>query len=244
MQGYINNNFVQASPNGGGLLNKIFGGIADAKREQTMADIRMGQHYQREEKTTEEFGKRQMLGAASKDWVSEKEHGRHYDFTEKHHKLAQEYGLQLAGYKGVNYQKEGNTRNKNAGQATTPTTGTGAPTGNTGGNAGSQPTGNTGSQPTGNTGGNISAPKKKDATIKDSEEADKLSRGVNGRKPTRPQTLRSSYIVGGKKVTEVKGSAPNLGIDEESLAAGSKGYAAKLGRNAAAKKTGVNGGNS
>lgn len=244
MQGYINNNFVQASPNGGGLLGKIFGGIADAKREQTMADIRMGQHYQREEKTTEEFGKRQMLGAAAKDWGSEQEHGRHYDFTEKHHKLAKEYGLQLAGYKGVNYQKEGNAgRTKGTGQPTTPT-GTATPMGNTGGNAGSQPTGNTGGTTGGTTGGNISAPKIKDATIKDSEEASKLSRGVNGRKPTRPQTLRSSYIVGGKKVTEVKGSAPNLGIDEESLAAGSKGYAAKLGRNAAAKKNGVNGGNS
>ena len=236
MQGYINNNFVQASPNGGGLLNRIFGGIADAKREQTMADIRMGQHYQREEKTTEEYGKRQMLGAAAKDWGSEQEHGRHYDFTEKHHKLAQEYGLKLAGYKGVNYQKEGNAgRNKGAGQPTTPT-GTGAPKGNTGGNSGSQPTGNTG--------GTTSAPPKKDATIKDSEEASKLSRGVNGRKITKSQKLSSSYIVGGKKVTEVKGSAPNLGIDEESLAAGSKGYAAKLGRNAAAKKNGVNGGNS
>ena len=241
MQGYINNNFVQASPNGGGVLGKLFGGIADANRAKTMMDINMEQHRQRESITTENIGQRHMLGAAAKDWVSDKEANRHYDFTEKHHVLAKEYGLQLAGYKGVNYQKEGNAgRNKGTGQPTTPTTGTGAPTGNTGGNAGSQPTGNTG----GTTSGTTSAPKKKDATIKDSEEADKLSRGVNGRKPTRPQTLRSSYIVGGKKVTEVKGSAPNLGIDQESLAAGSKGYAAKLGRNAAAKKNGVNGGNS
>jgi hypothetical protein len=232
MQGYINNNFVQASPNGGGLLSKIYGGIADAKREQTVADIRMGQHYQREEKTTEEYGKRQMLGVAAKDWGSEQEHGRHFTYTKQHHELAKEYGLKLAGYKGVNYQKEGNAnRHQTSGQQTTPG-GTGTPMGNTGGNTGSQPT------------GNISAPKKKDATIKDSEEASKLSRGVNGRKPKRSQTLRSSYIVGGKKVTEVKGSAPNLGIDQESLAAGSKGYAAKLGRNAAAKKNGVNGGNS
>jgi hypothetical protein len=222
MQGYINNNFVQASPNGGGLLDKIFGGVADAKRAKTMMDINMEQHRQRESITTENVGQRHMLGAAAKDWGSEQEHGRHYTYTKKHHDLANEYGLQLAGYKGVNYQKKGNEgRNKGEGIPATP-----------GGKTGSQPTGDTGT------------PKKKDATIKDSEEADKLSRGVNGRKPTGKQKLSSSYEIGGKKVTEVKGSAPKLGIDQESLAAGSKGYAAKLGRNAAAKKNGVNGGNS
>jgi hypothetical protein len=218
MQGYINNNFVQASPNGGGVVGKIFGGIADAKRAKTMMDINMEQHRQREGITTEEIGKRHMLGAAAKDWVSDKEHERHLKYTKQHHELAGQYGLQLAGYKGVNYQKEGNAnRNKTAGSPTTPG---------------------------GNTGGNTGAPKIKDATIKDSEEALKLSRGVNGRKITGFQKLNSSYEIGGKKVTEVKGSAPKLGINQESLAAGSKGYAAKLGRNAASKKNGVNGGNS
>lgn len=215
MQGYINNNFVQASPNGGGVLGKIFGGIADAKRAKTMMDINMEQHRQRESITTENIGQRHMLGAAAKDWVSDKEANRHYDFTEKHHKLAQTYGLQLAGYKGVNYQKEGNAKR----------------------NRTEQDPGKPGDKTDG-------TPKKKDATIKDSEEALKLSRGVNGRKITGAQKLSSSYEIGGKKVTEVKGSAPKLGIDKESLAAGSKGYAAKLGRNSAKKNNGVNGGNS
>lgn len=215
MQGYVNNNFVQASPNGGGMVGKILGGVADAKRAKTMMDINMEQHRQRESITTENIGKRHMLGAAAKDWTNKQEVERHYDYTQKHLSLAKEHGLQLAGYRGLTYQKTGNEpwRDRNTGAPTKP-------------------------------GGDDGAPKKRDANIKDSEEALKLSRGVNGRKITGKQKLSSSYELNGKKVTEKPGTAPKLGINKESLAAGSKSYAAKLGRNSAKKNNGVNGGNS
>ena len=126
MRGFVNNSFVQASPNGGGMLGRIFGGIADVKRAKTMMDLQMEQHRQREGITTEEIGKRAMVQAAAKDWTTKQDTERHFEFTKKHHALAQDYGLQLSGYRGVSYQRTGNVRPlKTEGEPTSTMTSTG-----------------------------------------------------------------------------------------------------------------------
>ena len=214
--------FVKPQSGGtGGWMAKLFGGIADDRRARQMAQIQFDLHQARAGVDTEHQAirvkTRVAAETAGKDYLGEqtqkRAHGS-FDFYTK------DRGIDVADIarispQGIDFQKKGLENrqgsatkvDENATAGTNPTKG---------GTKGNKP----------------SAPRKRQATIKDTESA--LSLAGSKKKLGKKQTLNNTYQINGKTVTEQPGTAPRLGLDTEAGAHISTNFAAKLGRQSAA----------
>jgi hypothetical protein len=223
--------FVKPQSGGtGGWMAKLFGGIADDRRARQMAQIQFDLHQARAGVDTEHQAirvkTRVAAETAGKDYLGEQQQKRahgSFDFYTK------DRGIDVADIsrispQGIDFQKKGLENRKPSAtavdeNATAETPGTNPTRGGTKGNK-------------------PSAPRKKQATIKDTEAA--LSLAGSKKKLGKKQTLSNTYQINGKTVTEQPGTAPRLGLDTEAGANISTNFAAKLGRQSAADN--INGG--
>ena len=226
-------NFVKPQSGGtGGWMAKLFGGIADDRRARQMAQIQFDLHQAKAGVETEHqiarAKGRVAAETAGKDYLGE----RGFSRERRRAKMYKKEGLDLrdvteSSADRIVFQKKGQTYGKNSltevaieDDTTTPTT-TNNPEGGTNGNK-------------------TETPRKRGARVKDVESA--LSLAGSKKKLGKNATLSSTYQINGKTVTEKPGTAPRLGIDSEAGASMSTGYAAKLGRNAAAENVNNGGG--